>query len=1341
MKKRVSILIIGLILIGCALVSCSVDGDADGKVNPDIINDGIYGAGITTYIIREKRHTDTEYIELLNTLKNEIEARGGSALITDDGYAESGHEIVLGSTSRAISKNAAAALDKAIIKSVRSSENEEAAAEDTVGYTVYASASSVAVVWSDDSIKETAVRYFIDNFLSGEELELREGYAHSETFSYIAYLKEQDAKAREEEWAAVETALGAEACAALKKHYAMFDERFYLWLADLYDPETGGFYYSNSARDTVGYLPDLESTRQVMTFLDNSGMSSAAGGWNYAISDGMARSLTAFVKELQSSEDGYFYHPQWEGLTTSVSRLSRDADWAIVLLNGIYNRYKTELSAQGLSGEALDKALSEYLPYWNTPGGLAGSLGAPGSGAAPASKAGLTPKLGSSAVSLVSKAVSAASDASRWPEHLRSIASFKSYLDGMDIANDSYTVGNELVSQENQFLTRDSEAIAAGEVTKSSGYVATLKAFLNGAVNPQNGLWESAVSYNSINGLMKIGELYDAMGWEMLYPELAIESALKIAMTEGPDEKGYSFLHCCDVYNPWVAMQNIFKNVEKHASAEEKASFDEKWRAQMQKNAAEIISVTSKKTAEMSMTDGSYAFYSVESGITASTSQGMPVSVKNTVEGDVNGGIISCTGIINNMCSSLGIKAPAVFGSADMHVFYERIEALENIVKDEPVMLEYPLGFDEYEIGDTDFDGGEAVANEVSAIYICADPIASAENDKAILINTSPAITVNNKITFDVPSLSAAGANCYVFEFDMFMDNFGNSEGLQISMINKSAASFLSLNIDYYKASKALQIRARRDTMYGNDIVVGTVDAASWTKIRIEYFPATDKNTDTAVFYAGTDRELVGIVGDYMYDSPYFNEDSDSYGSAQIFCPRNTDYELYIDNVTVGAYRSAIPYIAPHDGRFDFDGIEIGKSSVKNALLEKSADGGISVADAPLSDVKGNNALFIDAVGTNRATFYKAENTPEGASCYVFEADYYIIPTATDYIQLNMKNSVGGIFCSTTLAYIKNKGELQIRSRSTSSMLQDTVIANLSAAEWVTLRIEYYPAERVAKFFSGEGYLGECAANYNNNSASSFLGVTVQSVSTSDYDLYLDNITVDEIKRVYYEGDTSIDRENDGIYDFEELEAGETEIKYTTVNKNGESNISVSQHPTQSDGKALLIDAVGESGITLSSSLIVPSGANCHVLCAELYFTPGVSSELSIFMNGADGEAFFAIELKYNADTSQLSIYSEGALLSELEAVSILNIRMEYYTVNGKVKLYIGDSLIGEISAAPGIGEFTSASVACAEGNTCQLYVDNIAAHSIAKTYIIDALGNIDDEPDAGNVTDSGWVK
>ena len=106
-----------------------------------------------------------------------------------------------------------------------------------------------------------------------------------------------------------------ETVTALKNLYsAYYNEDLYVWAANLYDPETGAFYYSNSARNTEGFLPDLESTSQVLGYLMiRSGLlSDYDNRYVNAFTDEMIENLKRFVMDMQSSEDGFFYHPQWE---------------------------------------------------------------------------------------------------------------------------------------------------------------------------------------------------------------------------------------------------------------------------------------------------------------------------------------------------------------------------------------------------------------------------------------------------------------------------------------------------------------------------------------------------------------------------------------------------------------------------------------------------------------------------------------------------------------------------------------------------------------------------------------------------------------------------------------------------------------------------------------------------------------------------------------------------------------------------------------------------------------------------------------------------------------------
>ena len=95
-------------------------------------------------------------------------------------------------------------------------------------------------------------------------------------------------------WEQLERIASPEVVAALKKLNAYFDGRKIAeWAANLYDPEVGGFYYSNSARDNEGYAPDLESTCQILHLLTGNGGYKSSDD---ALPDDIKQKIVDFVK-------------------------------------------------------------------------------------------------------------------------------------------------------------------------------------------------------------------------------------------------------------------------------------------------------------------------------------------------------------------------------------------------------------------------------------------------------------------------------------------------------------------------------------------------------------------------------------------------------------------------------------------------------------------------------------------------------------------------------------------------------------------------------------------------------------------------------------------------------------------------------------------------------------------------------------------------------------------------------------------------------------------------------------------------------------------------------------
>ena len=267
--------------------------------------------------------------------------------------------------------------------------------DGTTVFAIYSDGTSVAIAYHDKVALNAALDYFFTEFY---DLPLsKSGPVIVKEFDVVDYVNEKREDERNESFEALEDDLTEAAVQQLKKLYSLYNEDIYVWLANLWDPDIGGFYYSNSARNTDGFLPDLESTAQALLFMSNSGMFVDYNG-NYAdaLSPAMIESIVSFTKELQSSSDGFFYHPQW-GRAISGTRRGRDLSWGTRIL-----------------------ATFGETPYWNTPNGVSGQYGKPGE-----SDIELTAALRSRSAEVAVSKISAVSSTS----YLTSVEAFLEHLE------------------------------------------------------------------------------------------------------------------------------------------------------------------------------------------------------------------------------------------------------------------------------------------------------------------------------------------------------------------------------------------------------------------------------------------------------------------------------------------------------------------------------------------------------------------------------------------------------------------------------------------------------------------------------------------------------------------------------------------------------------------------------------------------------------------------------------------------------------------------------------------------------------------------------------------------
>lgn len=376
---------------------------------------------------------------------------------------------------------------------------------------------------------------------------------------------------------------------ALEELYSLYSNKLAAWLGSLYDPDIGGFYYSNSAKATYGYLPDLESTNQAFSFIENSGMISSFD----QLPSWMKEKTEYYIRYLQDPDSGFFYHLQWsrELINAYPSRLARDKDSAHHIA--------------GMLGFELNTSANAFK-----------------------------------------KSIVSARDDEDIPPHLVSKDSFREYLESFDWKVDTYRVTSAMVSQFGLLQARD--------------LVGTAIAFLDKLQNPKNGLFESEDSPTVADSYFTVSMFYLAAKCPLKYAKRAIPTILK--RLDGKENEDATYAH-----HVWAAVRNIIRALRETEDEQCKRDADEIV-TELMKQAPYMIRKTTALISGYQKSDGSFSYCKNSS---APFSQGMPVAMIGSNEGDVNATIICSTGITKVIFKALDLYDfyPPILGTDALDVF------------------------------------------------------------------------------------------------------------------------------------------------------------------------------------------------------------------------------------------------------------------------------------------------------------------------------------------------------------------------------------------------------------------------------------------------------------------------------------------------------------------------------------------------------------------------------------------------------------------------------------------------------------------------------------------------
>jgi len=1033
--KRYFALFVVIFSILCFLFSCGDNNEPD-RTEGTKENDAIFGDGKEPVLITNADLSNGAVSSAIYSITDAVNKSAFISVPIHGDYApKADNEIVIGETERAVSKAATEKLTAKLKRAAEANANkysdEQAAIEDTVGFAIYAEGGSVAVVWSDGHLFENAIEFFVKNYVASASLKLNDGYIRTEVFSLNEFLEERGNRIREEQFTALEKAIGGnhgtEIVASLKQLYTIYKPEAVTWLANLYDPDTGGFYYSNSARDNLGFLPDIESTYGALAFVEETGMAELYGNdYSKALPKWLLDGVGAWIRDLQE-EDGYFYHPQWpksfineRGLQ---SRITRDKGSAVSILRrlGIQEAYP--------ASAALTDGLSD----------------------------------GGGKVSAVSRVIATKGVLSQF----ESVEAFRNYINDLDaevlaISNPNeragrlYAIGNEFQS-------------TVSLVKKNPEFVKILHAFFKKHQDPTTGTWSTVLTFNATNSLHKIGYVYNSLGLKYDYLYEMIDTVITILSRDvdtDPISTGVDFA------NAWASIEHIYTNIRRCSSdafeAEQKLREVKEY---VYANIKKAIDATFSQLGGFVQHDGSIGYSRRGSSY---TSQGCPAAVPGSAEGDVNGygcASYSITGYI-----ALALDLPEyevkIFGEKERVEFVRTLERLGNVVKrEEEIFPDVTITFSDGTLpeeitvalneGNVITPGASVEVEKINGNNVLR-VVAVSKNGKPGLQNPSIVMPVN---------LTHPQANAAVIEFDLCVFDEGSSTHAR--MIEWAQRSNGNL-VNYPTIGKTATDKV---VLYNSEggVITELCEVDEEVNISFVYFWAEG---EYKVYVNGSFKAKGSAIYSQTMKNMPLTETS-------FYSPTSMYANYYIDNLRLSRVQKYYdpnetvqypkqPVTEDFEGELTStkygEGYNVTTEKGFSALYsDKYTNIGGATAVIRTDDGNGNKFLSIYAPKRANSEYSHVLKAPlptqmaEDPNVYVFEASLKLnsISTSRNFLQFTFLNTTGSY----------RYGQLNSSSDGNVMLLGGVPIGYYD--QWFNFKLEYYLDRGIIKIFSDGRLMGE----------------------------------------------------------------------------------------------------------------------------------------------------------------------------------------------------------------------------------------------------------------------------
>ena len=1274
MKRNLLSIFLLILLVLSSLWACTPKEEDRDDEPEESVSAPIFAEGTDVHLMVESS-TDRQLIENVRNAVKQVTGKFPTVVYTDDknadNYAPVGsfeHEIVICKSNDYLVLTAYSKM----YEYLSYAEDKATADQKVAGYSVYSDGSSIVLAYTDDlydlAMKD-GIEFLINDYIK-DNVTLKDGLSDTVAFSFYDRLQQIDDAYLETAWAKLEEFLEADVIKALQELSALYTDGAYVWLANLYDPEIcvcgtevcqgsamcggGGFYYSNSGRDNIGFFPDIDSTYQALTLVSHMGMARFDFGYGKGSTpEWMKQQIVQFVK-MRQNPNGFFYHPQWtkEQVDSKLTRRGRDLDRAVALLNsfGAKPTYDTPIGTKG-----------DGLLWDGTPVGVSG-----------ASR--VTSPLDSDRVSAVSKVVATSSTAIA--DHLQTKEALASYLAAMEEKvreNEAYayTVNNELANQNNQFLARDAQLKAENADWSVCEMVID---YLNRTQNKQTGAWSSTANYNAVDGLFKAAHVYTAFG--VPFPNAKQAALLAVATINSTQVT----THICNIYNCWSTIQMLLNNIKQFGN---KADAQEVQDALMSV-VADGIRATLRKYLDYRKPDGSFSYYKEKCN---AESQGMSVAL-SCDEGDMNATSLTYS-VWNTIFACLGIKEYEIplHTSADYARYIDIIEENSGVIKNDPLPRE-PLTFDDDTLGDAPLDVSTKIGSNGGSLKVISDP---RDNSKGNVIQLISNPGYGDTVMF--PCNSVGLGSCFVFEGDFCVAESNNGYIAQINlgascyMLNLSLVDATDDNGYSYKQVKIAECSSQGSPRIERDLGI-SARLGEWFNIRIEYYLGSHDSVRIKVYFNGT----LAAVTDNYYDhkgtkiTTGVGSPNKYYTYTQVNVISGQEATILMDNILTD--KTTVEYTPCHDLDnqplinidppdrdeviYTFDDLELGKNyysdftvtenngSIENIL---SSDGG-KLLNLKMSGLNGETSFYVPAVTRTAKT-----------NCGVVEGYFAVNSAATGSVvnvRLRANDRISGdtgVLTAFNIEIIEIEGKqyVTLADAPNGKSVEYIEAVKIEMKKGFTLRLEHYEDAHVTLIYINGTLVASSDKLTTGGSSRIYQRLEILSVSKNTIDMTVDNLKAERIVKSYTEATKP--EKSEIVYDFD------------SGLKDAVTNGSVINTTA---GKVLWLKG-NDTSITLPLNYRA-TVYNFYRFSTLVEFSSGMESSYTVRFLAEDGKSILAYKLVTVG--GKLFIYEEtengvskNALVS-IDTYATSELRIEYYPAKDVVQIYYDGKCVAVSSVA-----------------------------------------------------------